>query len=271
MKQSFAVRMTRRAAVVAPASFLIAVLSACATGSAARADKPAVPVEAPGSMAVPSAGADTGAVKLSQDAGTADAKALARFRERLLATATGVIGVKYGQKGVLVAGKSFDMDCIGTVSALFWGAGVDITVDFGKYDGNGVARLYASLEDRGALRDARTPEAGDVVFWDDTWDRNGDGTFGNDPLTHAGVILKIDGDGTAHYIHANIFKGVTIEFMNLGNPGVSRDANGKIINSPLYMASWQGNPKNPPRWTSGDLFKIYGDGGKAAASFGIAE
>ena len=34
----------------------------------------------------------------------------------------------------------------------------------------------------------------DVVFWDNTWDANGDGDRTNDPRTHAGIVLAVDDD-----------------------------------------------------------------------------
>jgi hypothetical protein len=36
---------------------------------------------------------------------------------------------------------------------------------------------------------------GDIIFWDNTWDRNGNKRFGDDPLTHAGIVISIDEDG----------------------------------------------------------------------------
>ncbi len=254
-------------AVLSTALFAF-LLSACASGPAAGdASGPAKEASSVGTEAT----IEAEVARLSGGAENPEAARMAAFREKIVTVANGVIGVKYGQKGVTVAGKTFTMDCIGTVSALYWGAGVDITADFGKYDGNGVSQLYQSLRDRKALREGKAPEVGDVVFWDNTWDRNEDGVFGNDPLTHAGVVVKVDPDGTAHYVHANVFKGVTIEFMNLDDPSTNRNADGKVINSGLYMGSYQGNPKNPPRWTSGDLWKVYGDSDKTTATYGFAE
>ena len=188
--------------------------------------------------------------------------------QKILATGKSLIGLPYGQTNIEVAGKKFNMDCIGIVAAIYWGAGIDISADFKKYSGNGVARLYESLKNRKTLRDSIYPHPGDIIFWDNTWDKNNDGQFGNDFLTHAGVVVKVEEDGTIHYIHANFFSGVTIEYMNLEKPNVYKNEYGKIINSPLYLASSFGNPKNPPKWTSGELFRVFGDGLKTAASFG---
>ncbi|MBN1242646.1 MAG: hypothetical protein JXA15_08070 [Spirochaetales bacterium] len=184
-------------------------------------------------------------------------RAEASFRSAVRESALSLVGRKHEEK-VVVRGRSFTLDCIGTVSAAYWGAGVDVTVDFPKYEGNGVARLHQSLRDRRALESDREPAVGDAIFWDDTWDRDGDGRFGNDPLTHSGIVVQVDADGTIHYLHDNYFYGVTVERMNLRRPADWKDESGKVINSPLYMASYPGKKGNPPRFLAGDLFKAYG-------------
>lgn len=172
-------------------------------------------------------------------------------------------GKKYGSSAV-VRNKKFTLDCIGLVSAVYWAEGFDITVDFHKYSGNGVSCLFQSLSDRGALYKNENgkiikPQVGDIIFWDNTWDRNENGKFGDDPLTHAGLVMQVDSDATIHYLHASIVSGVVIEQMNIERPTVAKDAQGKKINSSLYMASYVGNPKNPPRFLAGDLFKAFGN------------
>ncbi len=191
------------------------------------------------------------------------------LREKVLVSAKSLVGIKYNTQGVVVNGKSFTIDCIGTLRAAFWGAGIDIAQDFYKYTGNGVSCLYYSLKDGDALKAGTVPSEGDVVFWDNTWDRNGDGVFGNDPLTHAGLIVQVDADGTCYYLHASVHAGVTIERMNLKSPSVWKDAEGKVLNSGLYLGSYYGNPKNPPKWTAGELFRAFGDSEKIIAKYQV--
>lgn len=199
-------------------------------------------------------------------ASSAIPKAEADFREAVRESALSLKGRKHEEK-VTVRGRAFTLDCIGTVSAAYWGAGVDVTVDFAKYEGNGVSRLHQSLRDRKVLLPGREPRVGDAIFWDDTWDRNGDGKFGNDPLTHAGIVVQVDEDGTIHYLHDNYFYGVTVERMNLRRPADWKDEAGKVINSPLYMASYPGKKGNPPRFLAGDLFKAFGSAEGIRKSF----
>jgi hypothetical protein len=159
---------------------------------------------------------------------------------------------------VLIKGKQFTLDCIGTVSAIFYRMDIDVTKDFDKYSGNGVSRLYMTLKDKGVLHRDMYPRTGDVIVWDNTWDANGDGDRTDDPTTHAGVVLAVDDDGTIHYVHENMFKGVIIEMMNLLQPTVASDDSGKRLNSGMAIATVAGGPK-PEHWLSGDVFSAFGD------------
>ncbi len=159
---------------------------------------------------------------------------------------------------VNVNGKGFTLDCIGTVSAIYYALSLDVTKDFSLYTGNGVNRLYMTLKERDALHADKYPRPGDVIIWDNTWDVHGDGDRIHDPRTHAGIVLAVDPDGTIHYVHENLYKGVVIETMNLLRPTDSRDESGKLINSGLAIASKSGGPK-PVHALSGDVFNCFGD------------
>ncbi len=159
---------------------------------------------------------------------------------------------------VTVKGRRFTLDCIGTVRAIFYRMDIDVAKDFDEYSGNGVNRLYMTLKAFGALHRDKYPRVGDVVIWDNTWDANGDGYRTKDPRTHAGVVLAVDGDATIHYVHEDAFKGVIVDAMNLLEPTVARDENGKRLNSGLAVAAKPGGSK-PEHWLSGDLFDVFGD------------
>ena len=82
------------------------------------------------------------------------------------------------------------MDCTGTVLAIYYYAGIDLARDFNKYSGNGVTRLYKSLQAQKLLYETRYPVTGDIIFWDNTYDRNEDGRW-NDTLTHVGITAGV--------------------------------------------------------------------------------
>ena len=165
-----------------------------------------------------------------------------------------------GKKELIIRGKRFNMDCTGTVLAIYYYAGIDLARDFNKYTGNGVTRLYKSLEAEELLYDTRYPVTGDIIFWDNTYDRNEDGQW-NDPLTHVGMVMNVSANGDVEYVHLNYRRGIIIENMNLRKPEVHQrleKGQMRIINSPMRMK--QAGTAHPDNWLSGQLFKIFGMG-----------
>jgi hypothetical protein len=165
-----------------------------------------------------------------------------------------------GKQELVIRGKRFNMDCTGTVLAIYYYAGIDLARDFNKHTGNGVTRLYKSLEAQELLYDTRYPVTGDIIFWDNTYDRNEDGRW-NDPLTHVGMVMNVSAKGDVEYVHLNYRRGIIIEHMNLREPEIhQRMEKGqmRIINSPMRMK--QAGKAHPDNWLSGQLFKIFGMG-----------
>jgi len=182
--------------------------------------------------------------------------AVVSLRAKLVEGANTVLG----KTGLSVRGKKFTYDCSGTVLAIYWYAGIDLAREYGRYDGNGVARIFQSLRDAGLLYDSVYPVPGDVVFWDNTYDANDDGLW-NDPLTHVGMVVSTADDGTVSYIHHHTRRGIVLEFMNLREPAVhQRDVRGAVrtLNSPLRLAE-AGVPR-PSLWLSGQLYRALGMG-----------
>jgi hypothetical protein len=165
-----------------------------------------------------------------------------------------------GKKELVVRGRRFTMDCTGVVLAVYWYAGIDLARDFGRYSGNGVTRIYKTLEKEGLLYDSVHPLVGDVIFWDNTYDHDGDGKW-DDSLTHVGMVAEVSDDGTIAYVHYNVRTGIVIENMNLLSPDVQTRMEWghlRILNSPLRLAE-RGKP-HPPRWLAGQLYRILGMG-----------
>jgi hypothetical protein len=165
-----------------------------------------------------------------------------------------------GAKELVVNGRRFSWDCTGTVLAIYWYAGIDLARDFARYSGNGVNRLYRTLEDAALLYTTTEPVLGDLVFWDDTYDANGNGKW-DDTLTHVGMVVQTGADGGISYVHLNYRRGIVVEQMNLRDPDVhQRTAGGKvtIVNSPLRMA--EAGRDHPERWLAGQLYRVLGMG-----------
>ncbi len=181
---------------------------------------------------------------------------MAALRESLTEGARSILGATQ----LVVRGRRFAMDCTGVVLAVYWYAGIDLARDFGRYAGNGVSRIFRTLEREGLLYDTAHPLTGDIVFWDDTYDANANGQW-DDALTHVGMVTAAGDDGTIEYIHHNVRKGIVIERMNLLHPDEeSRSAWGRvrILNSPLRLAAKA--EAHPPRWLAGQLYRILGMG-----------
>jgi hypothetical protein len=159
-----------------------------------------------------------------------------------------------------VRGRTFPYDCTGLVLAIYWYAGIDLARDFEQYNGNGVSRLYHSLEKANLLYSTPYPATGDIIFWDNTYDRNGDGLW-NDTLTHVGMVLHSRPDGSIRYVHLNYTRGIVIEDMNLLEPDLHKKlirGEMRILNSPIRLKE-PGQP-HPPLWMAGQLYRILGMG-----------
>jgi hypothetical protein len=164
------------------------------------------------------------------------------------------------RQDLAIDGRKFAWDCTGTVCAIYWHAGIDLAASFPRYAGNGVERLYRTLEARRLLYESLLPAAGDIVFWDNTWDANGDGKW-NDPLTHVGMVVETSREGAVSYVHLHHSRGVVIEPMSLREPGVYQRTEGgrvRVVNAPMRLAT-PGKP-HPAQWLAGQLFRVLGMG-----------
>jgi len=135
-------------------------------------------------------------------------------------------------------------DCSGFVLETYRRAGIDLAPFMNRYTGNGVARLYALALDYGLLT-GDDLQPGDVIFWDNTYDRNGDGVW-NDPLTHTGIVTAVKADGTVEFTHSHYRDGVVVARMDLNDPGAAER------NAAMRM---RGQTSPGGLWTAGQLFR----------------
>jgi len=189
-----------------------------------------------------------------EDPSYSSAEEIGKTQEKLVEGAYSILG----KKSLIIRGKQFNLDCTGVVLAVYYYAGIDLAKDFSHYTGNGVNRLYSYLESKGLLYHTFFPQPGDIIFWDNTYDRNEDKLW-NDELTHVGMVVKASSWGTIDYIHHNYRKGIILERMNLKEPDVEKKSiEGEIviINSPMRM---RGSPPGPDRLAS-QLYRQFGKG-----------
>lgn len=157
-----------------------------------------------------------------------------------------------GARRLTVGGRTFRNDCSGTILAAYWSAGIDLLPVFNDAQGNGVARLHTIASRYDSLRSQKVgtaPALGDILFWDDTYDRNADGRW-NDPLTHAGIVVATFPNGRIDYVHYHYRRGIVVETMNLSAP------DDVTLNAPMRMKG-----QRTPRidlWLASHLFREAG-------------
>ena len=167
-----------------------------------------------------------------------------------------------------VGGRRYRADCSGVVAAVYHSAGIPFreALHLGDEDaGSAVVSLHRALASNGVLlgREGR-PLPGDLVFFHDTYDRNGDGRAG-DPLTHVGVVERARPDGTVTFLHRGSH-GVARGTLSLLHPSAERGPSGQRWNSRLRPARPGDRPGT--RYLAGELFFAYGrfDAARIAAA-----
>ncbi|TVQ25502.1 MAG: CHAP domain-containing protein [Spirochaetaceae bacterium] len=155
----------------------------------------------------------------------------------------------------VVNGYRYSYDCTGTILAIYAMAGLNVVDLFPRYTGNGVARLYAIARDYDLLYDTVYPAPGDLIFWDNTYDRAGDKRW-NDDLTHVGMVISVDANGQIEYLHHHYTQGVVVDRMNLRDPETHLGPGGIVVNSPMRMRSHR--YINPDQWLASHLYRRMG-------------
>lgn len=166
-------------------------------------------------------------------------------RLRLAAAADSVVGTD----AIVVGGVRYRFDCSGVASGIYAKGGVPVIADDAS-GGLDVHGLYALVQRTGSLRKS-DPLPGDFVFFDDTYDANGNGRV-DDPLSHVGVVEQVDDDGTVVFVH-RIGRRIIKQRLNLRQPTVRHDKSGKALNHYLRAASGA-----LPAKTTAELFVAFG-------------
>jgi len=195
-----------------------------------------------------SAGADA-IVAENADASSDAESGLSPIQVAVIAAAREVLETQ----STVVGDTTYSYDCTGTILTVYARAGIFLADLFPSYSGNGVQRLHAIAVDYGLIQSYLLPEPGDLIFWDNTYDRNGDGEW-NDELTHAGLVLSVAKDGTVEYLHHNYRRGIVTASMNLLDPDAYK-VDGEEKNSPMRMASQRAT--RPDEWLSSHLFRDF--------------
>ncbi len=160
-----------------------------------------------------------------------------------------------GQSRVQVDGRNYAPDCSGFVRGVYASPRVDLYGGLGELDGgNGVGRIFTHVVEHGRIHYGPTVHPGDLVFFHNTWDFNRDG-LPNDPLTHVGVVEKVDLDGTVVFV-SSVSAGIKRYRMNLKHPDTYKTPDGRILNDFLrrkHMGDARGT-----YYLAGRLFAAFG-------------
>jgi peptidoglycan DL-endopeptidase CwlO len=147
-----------------------------------------------------------------------------------------------GASRLMVDGEKYRYDCSGFICAVYAQTGRSIS---------GSSRdMYEEADEAGLLHYRRRPDIGDVAFFDDTYDRNGNRRR-DDELSHVAIVEAIDRDGTISLVHLGN-RGVVRMKMNLGQPNEPRNDDGEVIND-ILRSGRDGGPE-----LSAELFRAFG-------------
>lgn len=160
-----------------------------------------------------------------------------------------------GAKTIESQGRRIAYDCAGVTRAIYLAHGIDL-FEGGAGDGkvNGVGLIYNHLRKHGQLHRGPVVQAGDLVFFDNTWDYNGDGLI-NDPLTHVGVVETVERNGTIVFI-SRVSGAIERYRMNVAYPHIHRTADGRLLNDYMRRKHWRDGERTP--YLTGELFAAFG-------------
>ncbi len=148
----------------------------------------------------------------NDDATRADRAQIARYARSYL-----------GKQRFVVKGKQLPFDCSGLARAVYLREGIDLMQTPLRADENAVNIIYDYAQRHGIVYRYGKPAVGDLVFFDNTYDRNHNGRR-DDPMTHIGVVESVRSDGTVTVVHT-VARGVLRYRMNLRYPERTRDPN----------------------------------------------
>ena len=169
--------------------------------------------------------------------------------DAVLAAARETVGVGSPR----LEGASVPTDCSGYLHALYKRARIDLFSESSPGD-NGVRAMVRWVQRHGRIYRARLASPGDLVFFDNSYDRDGDGRL-DDTLTHAGLVEQVLADGTLLIVHATNH-GIVREPMNLFHPHDTADSSGRPINAPLRRKGPRDGPHTP--YLMSELFAGFG-------------
>jgi hypothetical protein len=166
-------------------------------------------------------------------------------------------------------GQRFGSDCSGFVEAVYTAEGIllrDLMARVAPEERGGVKAAWQAARGHGRVfGPPEWPAPGDLVFWNDTYDRNRNGRA-DDRFTHLGIVEYVQ-DGTVYFLHRG-GRGVARGVMTPDRPFEATDADGRALNSPIRALS---HPVKDGSGLAGALLAGYGriDPARVPAEYAI--
>jgi hypothetical protein len=160
-----------------------------------------------------------------------------------------------GARTITSQGRRIAYDCAGVVRAVYLEHGIDLYRASEDVSATGVRLIYNHVHRHGVLHRGPDVRPGDLVFFDNTWDFNGDGKA-NDPLTHIGIVEELEQDGTMVFI-SRVASAIERYRMNLEHPHIHKAPDGHVLNDYIRRKR-PTDPADTARLT-GELFASYGN------------
>lgn len=160
-----------------------------------------------------------------------------------------------GRPRIEVNDRRFTFDCSGLARGVYLSQGIDLYEGVDDADGpNGVRLIYRYVKRHGRLHHGPTVHPGDLVFFHNTWDFNGDGRL-NDLLTHVGVVARVEHDGTVVFV-SRVSGGIERYRMNLRTPTNHRTSDGRVLND--FMRKKRSRDPHATQYLTAELFAAFG-------------
>jgi hypothetical protein len=156
-----------------------------------------------------------------------------------------------GKRRIVVSGRRFNWDCANYIRAIHFHQFDVLGYPGGPKTRSGVRRIWYFAKRRGGVHFRRIPLVGDLIFFHQTYDSNGN-RRADDYYTHLAIVERVSKDGTITYIDRAI-NGIARRKMNLYFPDyVRHPRTGKVVNSHVRpRRRWD---ENGAKHLSGQLF-----------------
>ena len=118
-----------------------------------------------------------------------------------------------------------------------------------------IVDVYRHTQREGTIYHSNRPAVGDLVFFHNTYDRNGDGR-NNDWYTHVGLVESVDDDDGNISILSYLDGRVSRTHVNLEEPDDSHSASGDVINTVMRRRSEDDPPYT--QYLASELFAGFG-------------